>query len=142
MTAKAKSQFSGFLKGQGLKWTRSRQEVLEQALALEGHFEAEELAFHLREKGSRVSKATVYRTLPLLVRSGFLKEAIHGEKHQHYEHVHRAGRHDHLVCVKCGRIEEFEDGGLRKIEEKVCREHRFFPQKVVVEIFGTCAKCR
>lgn len=108
---------------------------------MEGHFEAEELAHRLRKKGSRISKATVYRTLPLLVKAGLIKEVIHGEKHHHYEHNHEENQHDHLICLKCGKIVEFGEESLREIEEKICRQHEFQPEKVVIEIFGYCKKC-
>jgi len=81
---------------------------------MEGHFEAEELAYRLRKKGNRISKATVYRTSPLLVRAGLIKEVIHGERHQHYED----SLHDHLICLKCGKIVEFKEKVLNRNREK------------------------
>jgi Fur family ferric uptake transcriptional regulator len=135
-------KFKKYIKQQRLKWTPEREAVLREALDTEGHFEAEDLAFRLRKKGSRVSKATVYRTLPLLVEAGLLKEVIHGEKHQHFEHVHEGERHDHMICLKCGAIVEFRNESLRRIEKKICEENHFKPHKVVIEIFGYCKNCR
>ncbi len=142
MMVKANPQFLNSLKQQGFKWTPEREKVLQEVFATEGHFEAEELAYRLRQKGSRIPKATVYRTLPLLIKAGLIKEAIHGEKHHHYEHIHDEKHHDHLVCLKCGKIVEFRDASLREIEEKICEEHHFRPQKILVEIFGYCQKCK
>jgi len=139
---KAGPQFIEYIKQHGLKWTPERQRVLQEVFATEGHFEAEELAYRLRKKGSRISKATVYRTLPLLVKAGLIKEAIHGEKHHHYEHIHDEKHHDHLICLKCGKIIEFHDPSLKEIEEKICRENHFRPQKFLVEIFGYCQRCK
>jgi len=135
-------KFEKYIKQQGMKWTPEREAVLREALDTEGHFEADELAFRLRKKGSRVSKATVYRTLPLLVKAGLLKEVIHGEKHQHFEHVHEGDRHDHMICLKCGTIVEFKSESLRRIEKKIFKESGFEPQKVVIEIFGYCKNCQ
>ena len=135
-------QFLNYLKQEGLKWTSGREKVFGEAIATEGHFEADELAYRLRKKGSRVSKATVYRTLPLLVKAGLIKEVIHGEKHHHYEHNHEESQHDHLICLKCGKIVEYEEESLREIERKICKKHQFRPQKIVVEIFGYCKKCQ
>jgi Fur family ferric uptake transcriptional regulator len=142
MQTNKKPQFLNYLKQEGLKWTPERERVFQEALDLEGHFEAEELAYRLRTKGSRISKATVYRTLPLLVKAGLIKEAIHGEKHQHYEHIHDEKGHDHLICLGCGKIFEFEDDTLREIERKICKRYRFRSQKVLVEIFGHCKECQ
>jgi len=142
MPTQAKPQFVDFLRQEGLKWTPEREKVLKEVFTTEGHFEAEELAYRLRKKGSRVSKATVYRTLPLLVKSGLIKEVIHGEKHHHYEHIHEANQHDHLICLKCGKIMEFEEKRLREIEDEICRRYQFRPEKVLIEIFGYCKKCQ
>lgn len=142
MTVKLKTQFLNYIKQQDLKWTPERERVFQEASAMEGHFEAEELVYRLRKKGSRISKATVYRTLPLLVKAGLIKEVIHGEKHHHYEHNHEENQHDHLICLKCGKIVEFGEESLREIEEKICRKHEFRPEKIVIEIFGYCKKCR
>ncbi len=142
MPTKENPQFLNYLKQEGLKWTSGREKVFREAVATEGHFEAEELAYRLRKKGSRVSKATVYRTLPLLVKAGLIKEVIHGEKHHHYEHNHEESQHDHLICLKCGKIVEYEEESLREIEGKICKKHQFRPQKIVVEIFGYCKKCQ
>ncbi len=142
MTAKDISRFRDYLKERGFKWTPQREKILKEALILEGHFEADELVYRLRRKGIRVSKATVYRTLPLLVKAGFIKEVIHGEKHLHYEHVRGDSRHDHLICLRCGKIIEFEDEAMREIQERICRERNFRPEKVLVEIYGYCEGCR
>ncbi len=142
MSNKATPQFFSYLKDRGLKWTPEREKVFEEALKMGGHFEAEDLSYRVRKKGSRVSKATVYRTLPLLVKAGLIKEVIHGEKHHHYEHIDGNSLHDHLICLKCGKIEEFAEQSLREIEGKICQKHQFQAQKIVVEIFGYCKNCR
>ncbi len=142
MYPKAVPQFRHFLKKEGFRRTPEREKILEEIFSTDGHFEAEEIAFRLRQKGTRVSKATVYRTLPLLVRAGLVKEAIHGEKHNHYEHVHGEGQHDHLICLNCGTVLEFQEESLRSIEKKVCARHGFHPERSLVEIFGYCKKCR
>ena len=143
MISKARSQFFKYLKEQGLKWTPEREEIFRQAFAIEGHFEAEDLAYRLRKKGRRTSKASVYRTLPLLVKAGLIKEVIYGEiPHHYYEHIHDEKEHDHLICLKCGKIFEFEDDSLRAIERIICEKRGFLPQKIIVEIFGYCKKCQ
>lgn len=142
MPTKENPQFLNYLKQEGLKWTSGREKVFREAVATEGHFEAEELAYRLRKKGGRVSQATVYRTLPLLVKAGLIKEVIHGEKHHHYEHNHEESQHDHLICLKCGKIVEYEEESLREIGGKICEKYQFRPQKIVVEIFGYCKRCQ
>ncbi len=135
-------QFYSFLKQQGLKLTPKREKVLQEAFVAGGHFEAEHLVRRLRERGGTASRATVYRTLPLLVRAGLLKEVIHGEKQHHYEPIRGEERHDHLICIQCGTILEFENGSLREIEKEICKQHEFRPKKILIEIFGYCRGCR
>ena len=142
MITRTKPQFVNYLKERGLKWTPERERVFQEIFTTEGHFEAEDLTYRLRKKGTRVSKATVYRTLPLLVRAGLIKEVIHGEKHHHYEHIQEEKQHDHLICLKCGKILEFKDESLRTIEQKICDKNRFKPEKILVEIFGYCNDCQ
>ena len=143
MVSKAKQQFLKYLKQQGLKWTPEREEIVREVFSMEGHFEAEDLVYRLRKKESRTSKASVYRTLPLLVKAGLIKEVIYGEvRHHYYEHIHDEREHDHLICLKCGNIFEFEDDSLRELEKKICKKRDFLPQKILVEIFGYCKKCQ
>jgi Fur family transcriptional regulator, ferric uptake regulator len=142
MNVKEKAQFSNYLKDQGLRWTPERERIVKEAFATQGHFEAEELAYRLRKKGSRISKASVYRTLPLLVKAGLIREVIYGEKHHHYEHIHGEKEHDHLICLKCGQILEFQDDSLRESERQICERHHFRPERILVEIFGYCKRCQ
>ena len=140
---KPKFHFAKYLGEQGLKMTPERERILEEIFVTEGHFEADELAYRLRGKGEKISKATVYRTLPLLVKAGLIKEVIHGEKHLHYEHVHDGeGHHDHLICLKCGKIIEFEEPALRKIEKQICQRNHFRTKKLLFEIYGYCQTCQ
>jgi Fur family transcriptional regulator, ferric uptake regulator len=139
---KPKSHFAQYLGEQGLKITPERERISEEIFATEGHFEADEIAYRLRGQGEKISKATVYRTLPLLVQAGLIKEVIHGEKHLHYEHVHEGERHDHLICLRCGTIIEFEEPALSKIEKQICQKNGFRPEKILFEIFGYCQRCQ
>lgn len=126
---------------QGLKLTPQRLAVLRAALAVEGHFEADELHGRLREAGSQASKATVYRTLELLVASEVLRQVSLGERHAHYEHAFGHRHHDHLVCIECGRVIEFSSPGLEQAQERICRKHKFTPVGHRMRIMGLCQRC-
>lgn len=136
------SKYKDFLNRKEVKWTPERELIFQEASAMEGHFEVDELILQLRRQGSRISPATVYRTLPLLLKTGILKEVIHGEKHRHYERTRENDSHDHLVCMKCGLVVGFDDESLRNAEEEICKRHDFKKEKVVIEIFGYCNSCR
>jgi Fur family ferric uptake transcriptional regulator len=133
--------FLRFLKSEGLRFTSEREIILNEAFSIHEHFEAEDLVFSIRRHGHRVSKATVYRTLALLVQSGLLREVIFGERHSHYEHVFGHKHHDHLICLKCGKIIEFSDQTIERLQKSVCGRYRFEPVRHRMEIMGTCEDC-
>ena len=134
-------RFRTFLKSEGFRFTAEREKVLEEACSIHQHFEAEDLLFRMRQHGLRVSKATVYRTLTLLVQCGLLREVIFGERHSHYEHVLGHRHHDHLICLRCGKIIEFTDETMEKLQQKICEQYRFESLRHKLEITGTCEQC-
>jgi len=133
--------FGTFLKSEGLRFTPEREKVLEEAFSVHKHFEAEDLLFRMRQHGHRVSKATVYRTLALLVQCGLLREVIFGERHSHYEHVFGHKHHDHMICLKCGKIIEFTNETIERLQRKICEQYRFEPLQHRLEITGYCEDC-
>ena len=137
----AEEAFARHLGEHQLKLTPQRRAVLAAALATEGHFEADELYQRLREVGGRTSKATVYRSLELLVASGVLRQVSLGERHAHYEHAFGHQHHDHLVCVRCGRVIEFSSPEVEQLQDEICRERRFTPLGHRMRITGLCQRC-
>lgn len=141
MRSPEEQKFIEYLVSLGLKLTWQRRLVLEEVFRRHGHFEADDIVLGLRQRGTRVSRASVYRTLPLLTASGLLREVHSGEKHSHYEHIFGHNHHDHLICIKCGRIVEVEDSELEEIQERLCSELGFKPISHKLEITGLCREC-
>lgn len=137
-------QFRQYLKSGGLRLTSERLVIFEQVFSYEGHFQAEDLLVHMREKGYSASRATIYRTLPLLVKSGLLTEIIDAQKNSYYEHVHalQEQQHAHLICLRCNKIIEFTNPEVDKLQKAVCDLHKFEPMKFRNEILGYCGECR
>jgi len=136
-------RFEEFLRANGLKATANRRLVFREIMASpSAHLNADEILVRLRKKGKQVSLATIYRTLILLVRSGMVRRIDLGEDHGHYEREEPRAGHGHLICLSCGRILEFADDDVRAALAKIGREHAFRPDKVSLQIFGTCAHCR
>src|SRR6266480_3929653 len=119
------NRFQQFLAQQGLKLTRERTALLREMFSIHYHFEADELLFAMKEKSVKISRATVYRTLELLVKSGMVRRVHLGEDHYHYEHVRGDSHHDHLVCTACGSVIEFNDPELEKRQLEVCARKKF-----------------
>jgi Fur family ferric uptake transcriptional regulator len=134
--------FREFLQLKGLRVTPEREAVFEEALNSGDHFEAEDLLFRLKSKDERISKATIYRTLPLLIEGGWLRKVIFNERHTHYERSSGARNHEHLVCADCGKIIEFKDKLIQEHLDAICRRNSFEPQDHKVEVTGYCKNCR
>ncbi len=128
----------------GLKCTPQRREIFEEIVRIGGHFSAEQLVTRLgtRSRGPVISRATVYRALPLLVRCGLLREVIFTEHHTHYEIMYNRRHHEHFVCTKCGRTIEFDDSELERVLRKTARAAHFDPVSHKVEVYGLCERCR
>jgi len=128
------------LTGQNLLWTSQRQVILQAILESSGHFDAEGLYRNLREKGERVSRATVYRLLPLLRGCGLIHEVFLSEGRTKYERTARY--HDHMVCIACGKVIEFADSSLKRVRENVSKRYGFKLVEYGTGIKGICRECQ
>lgn len=134
-------RFREFLSEKGLKLTKQRLIIFDEVFRHHGHLDADSIAKMLRSMGKRASRATVYRTLDLLLEAGLVKSMRLGSKPDYFEHVHPGEHHDHLVCTKCGEIIEFFSEVLENTQDRICGEFRFKPDRHTMTIFGVCAKC-
>lgn len=134
--------FNRYLRQQGLKLTTQRERIVRRVLKITKHFSAEELFDLLRKDRSRISKATVYRTLSLLVEAGLLDEHDFELGHKLYEQSVRDEHHDHLICVACRAIFEFHNHEIERLQEQVAAERDFAITYHTHQIFGTCSEYR
>ncbi|MCU0578027.1 MAG: transcriptional repressor, partial [Desulfobacterota bacterium] len=107
---------------------------METFLGLEGHVSAEELLARVREKDPRVGLTTVYRTLKLLTRCGLAVERKFNRQISMFEPVPQGKHHDHLICLGCGTILEFENQAIESLQESVAKEKRFRITRHVLEL--------
>jgi Fur family transcriptional regulator, ferric uptake regulator len=136
------TRFQDFLQQQGLKLTAERTALVREIFSIHYHFEADELLFKMKEKNVKISRATVYRTLELLVKSGMVRRVHLGEDHYHYEHVTGNSHHDHLICTTCGGVIEFHDEELERLQLAICAKKKFTPTFHNLQILGVCDACR
>jgi Fur family ferric uptake transcriptional regulator len=134
-------RFKSFLSAKGLKPTKERGEIIDEVMSLNGHFDPDELFLRLKTKGSKVSRASVYRTIPLLIESGLIEEVERVDKHAHYERVAGTPHHDHMICTKCGKVIEFFSPTLEMLQDELCQKEKFKKVRHSLEIFGYCSKC-
>ena len=141
MLKEAEAAFTQFLEKKELKLTSQRRTILKQAVEAPGHFSAEKLLEFSKKKDSTISKATVYRTLALLKESGILEEQDFGDGKKVYERAQGRKHHDHLVCVRCGKIIEFENDTIEKLQDQEAHRHDFRIVYHSLKLFGFCKDC-
>ena len=139
---RAAKLFAEFLRRKGLRLTGERKAVLRAALDDDGHFDAEKLWQEVNAQGGNVSRATVYRTVALLVECGQLRQIDTGERKSRFEPVAGREHHEHLVCNECGRIIEFHEPKMEDVLPRVCRKNDFEMTGHYVRITGWCGDCR
>lgn len=136
-----RESFRLYLRRRGIKDTQARRSILDTVLDFREHFEAEQLLYALKESGRRVGKATVYRTLPLLVDAGILKEVRFGKKQAHYEQVYGQAPHDHMVCRRCGIIYEFDAEEVIALRQRIAAQQHFHADGHRFQLLGLCNHC-
>lgn len=134
-------QFLDTLRERGMRVTRERLVLFDEIFARHGHFAAEELLDGLTERGEKISRATVYRNLELLVECGLVHKYRLDRDRFLFEHIHRGQQHDHLVCTECGRVAEFVSPGIAALQTEICRAHGFLPDVHTLQISGLCTDC-
>ena len=117
------TRFRGYLRSHGLKMTRARELVFREILSAPGiHPNADEIRRRLRAKKKEIGLATIYRTLNLLVRSGLVTAIDLGEGHSHFEPEWNETAHGHLICLSCGRVQEFGQAGIQEAIHRIGEE--------------------
>ncbi len=134
--------FREFLSRKGMRSTPEREEILAEVFAHHDHFDVEELIMRLRQRGLRIYRASVYRTLALLVESGLVQEVYYEDGHMHYEHIYGHEHHCHMRCLGCRQIIEFHDGAMEEVERRLGTDHDFQVTGHKLELYGFCASCR
>jgi Fur family ferric uptake transcriptional regulator len=128
--------FRRHLKAQGLKYTPERADVLNAIIERDAVFEADQLLVEMRQRGHRVSKATIYRTIRLLQDAGIIIEALFDPRQTHYQLVYGKTPRDFLVCVRTGKCVQFSSPELLALRDRICRENGWRPEGHRFQIYG------
>lgn len=132
-----------YLSARGLKSTRQRDLIVDVFFGSEGHLRVDELLEQVRAIDSKVSQATVYRTMRLLKESGLALERRFGDGQARYEpSTEDEEHHDHLICLDCGQIIEFVDDRIESLQDEVAAVHGFAVERHKMELYGRCRDCR
>ncbi len=134
--------FQRFIRHKGMRYTPERETIIREIFSRHDHFDVDELYLRLRRRGARVSKASIYRTLPLLIEAGLISEVFFEDGHMHYEHTFGHERHSHLRCLVCGRVVEFSAPTLEGLHSRLGAEYGFQVSGHRLEVFGQCPQCQ
>ena len=133
--------FRDFLRTHGYRVTKEREAIAESILRNHDHFDVDELFLSLRPR-TPISKASIYRAIPLLIESGLLAEVYLENGHMHYERVYGREHHSHLRCLRCHGIFEFSAPELAVVEKRISRQEGFKSEGHKFEIWGICSACQ
>ena len=126
----------------GLRSTDQRKLIVETFFKAPNHISIEELLAEVRQQDPKVGYATVYRTLKLLTECGVAFERKFGDGLTRYELADESSHHDHLICVDCGKIIEFEEPQIEELQERIAARYGFLLKTHKHEMYGSCAECQ
>ena len=134
-----KAKFLSFLGTKNLRMTSQRQAIIETVFGTEEHFTAEQLLEWSRARDRSVSRATVYRTLPLLTESGLVREMDFGKNHKYYDpNYAEHPTHTHIICQDCEKLVEFESEKISQIENEISHRLGFEVKTQRLQITASC----
>ncbi|HMJ57140.1 MAG TPA: Fur family transcriptional regulator [Polyangiaceae bacterium] len=132
---------AAYMARKGLRSTEQRRLIVETFFHSHSHITIEELLGQVRSADPRVGYATVYRTLKLLAESGVANERHFGDGVTRYELADGDTHHDHLICIECHGITEFEEPRIESLQDEVARTYGFELRTHKHELYGLCADC-
>lgn len=134
--------FIDFIKSKNLRFTPERRLILEAVFKRHDHFCVDDLYLSINKTKLIISKASIYRTMPLLLESKLIQEVFHSEKNAYYEHIYGHDHHEHMICSQCHYVVEFDDHQVHTFFKKIAEENNFQIQSHHIEINGLCSKCQ
>jgi len=137
-----RARLNDYMNKHGLRSTEQRRLVTEMFFASSDHLSIEDLLEKVRLEEPKIGYATVYRTLKLLKDCGLAFERHFGDGVSRYEVAWADEHHDHMICVECEKIVEFEDEAIEELQHKVAASLHFELVRHKLELYGVCADCQ
>lgn len=138
-----RARLTSYMAKKGLRSTAQRRLIVDTFFEGASHMTIEELLSEVRSRDKGIGYATVYRTLKLLAECGVASERHFGDGLSRYELADDgSAHHDHLICVRCGKIIEFEEPRIEALQDEVATRYGFVVTSHKHEMYGTCPECR
>ena len=123
------------IKKEGLRYTSQRQAIWDELKNSKEHRDAEGIFLELLKKNLKVSRATVYRTIDVLVKNSLVRKMELGDGKALYEPKLKDEHHDHMICTETGKITEFFNEELEALQDKIVRDHGYELVRHVHQLF-------
>ena len=126
----------------GYRLTNQRIDIARWALETHEHFSVDDLLFSFRKKGIKLSTATAYRVIQMLLDLGFLIEHDFGKGQKFFEHIIGHPKHDHFICDSCGQVLEFSSEKIKQIQKDISEKYNVKISNHSLHFFGLCNNCQ
>jgi len=136
-----RSELESYMAKRGLRSTEQRRIIIDTFFEQAEHVTIDELLDKVRSLDARVGYATVYRTMKMLVDGGVVQEHKFGDGFTRYELADEHAHHDHLICLECGSITEFEEPLIEELQDRIAARYGFAVHAHKHELYGICKKC-